>query len=128
MSSAHYIHQAAAELRAEASSNAREVAAALAPPDDAHDAVKVSDKEAARIGREQSMRDPNFLATKLEQMAPVVATLPGGTPLRAANGVKKFVEYVKLTRPDVYGHVTGDLRPLERYGEAQGIQAPQEAP
>ena len=132
MAKQHYIRQAAAELKQEASDNARAVAAALAPPDDAHDSVKLSRGEVVALVRQQSLEDddarmrgaadptqPTYLQRKLDEMAPVVATLPGGTKLRAANGVKYFHELVKEARPDVYAAITGDLRPLQRRVDAQ---------
>ena len=114
MPKAHYIRQAAAELKQEASDNAKAAAASLAPPDDAHDSVKLSRAQMIALVREQSYADPTYLARKLDEMAPVAATLPGGTPLRAANGVRYFHDLVKEARPDVYAAITGDLRPLQR--------------
>jgi hypothetical protein len=112
----HYTHKIAAELYAEARSNAAKSAVALAPPDDGNDAVKVTRKRFVGWVREESA-DPNFLPTLYDRLAPHAFTLPDGTKMRAPTGVQHFREVVKEARPDIYAAVTGDTRPLERAEE-----------
>ena len=103
----HYTRSIARELRAEISASAKDAAPALAFPDDAHDAAKVSQVQMVEHVRRESLADPEYLATLLDRMAPAGPKLPNGTVLRAPNGVAYYRALVKEARPEVYEKATG---------------------
>jgi hypothetical protein len=98
----HYTKSLAAELRKALTENGKAVSADLALPDDPQDGRNESYAAFVAAVREQSQRDPAYLQTMLERLAPVALTLPSGQKLRSETGLKNFHALVKEARPDVY--------------------------
>lgn len=105
MADKHYTHQVAELLRAEVLANAKSVAAALAPPDDAADGKAVPRAQFIEHVRVMSQQDPTYLARLLDQLAPASIPGPGGVQLRAEIGLDNFLELVHEARPDIYVRV-----------------------
>lgn len=97
-----WVHDLADELADEIAATADRVAAELAPPPDAYDGPTVSRAQYLEHARRASLADPTYLQRDYDRMAPVVMTLPDGTPVRAPTGVKNFTEKWRLARPDLY--------------------------
>lgn len=121
MAKDHYTKRVSNDLYVELRQTADNARAALAPPDESHDQIKLNQKQIAELTRDMSRQDPEYLPKQLERLAPVIVKLPDGTDLRSPNGVQAFRELVKQARPDLYGKVTGDLRPLARAAENQEL-------
>jgi hypothetical protein len=115
----HYTEIVATRLRTEAMTNAKAVAASLAPPDKAFDGQVVSraqyveqvrtmslEDERARAAGETDPNKPTYLETVLDNMAPAAIPGPNGTMLRAETGLDNFLELMEQARPDLYARVS----------------------
>jgi hypothetical protein len=103
----HYTRSLAAELRKALTENGKAASTDLALPDDPQDGRNESHAAFVAAVREESFRDPAYLQTMLERLAPYALTLPAppGQPivrLRSETGLKNFHALVKEARPDIY--------------------------